>query len=101
LRAKAFVINGFADAAANVFNGFTNPYGMDALGWKYYIVWCCVLVTNFILVYFFYPETKGLSLEEVAIKFDKDEQHDSIQTDQTDSKEVETVDAPLEVEEGK
>lgn len=99
LRAKAFVINGFADAAANVFNGFTNPYGMDALGWKYYIVWCCVLVTNFILVYFFYPETKGLSLEEVAIKFDKDDQqHDSIQTD---SKEVETIDAPLEVEEGK
>ncbi|KAM3585755.1 hypothetical protein VKS41_002298 [Umbelopsis sp. WA50703] len=67
LRAKAFVINGFADAAANVFNGFANPVALTAIGWKYYIVWVCILVSNFFLVYFFYPETKGLSLEEVGL----------------------------------
>jgi MFS family permease len=70
LRAKAFVINGFSDAAANVFNGFANPIALAAIKWKYYIVWCCTLVSNFVLVYFFYPETKGLSLEEVSLKFD-------------------------------
>ncbi|KAH8549474.1 general substrate transporter [Umbelopsis sp. PMI_123] len=75
LRAKAFVVNGFADAAANVFNGFANPVALAAIKWKYYIVWCCLLITNMLLVYFFYPETKGLSLEEVSTKFDKDE-HD-------------------------
>ncbi|KAG2171878.1 hypothetical protein INT44_006107 [Umbelopsis vinacea] len=94
LRAKAFVINGFADAAANVFNGFTNPIGMVALGWKYYIVWCCVLLSNLLLVYFFFPETKGLSLEEVAIKFDKDQADDIIRSEPD---QAETVDAPLEV----
>lgn len=92
LRAKAFVINGFADAAANVFNGFANPVGLTAIGWKYYIVWCCVLLSNMVLVYFFYPETKGLSLEEVAIKFDKD-QAEAIQTEIT---EKEAIDTPLE-----
>ncbi|KAJ5798285.1 uncharacterized protein N7503_007581 [Penicillium pulvis] len=70
LRAKAFVLNGFADAAANIFSGYTNPVGLAAIGWKYYIVWCCVLVSNFTIVYFFYPETKNLSLEEVGQLFD-------------------------------
>ncbi|CEJ54954.1 hypothetical protein PMG11_01240 [Penicillium brasilianum] len=66
LRAKAFVLNGFGDAAANIFSGYTNPVGLKAIGWRYYIVWCCVLVSNFTLIYFFYPETKNLSLEEVG-----------------------------------
>ncbi|KOS18592.1 Lactose permease [Escovopsis weberi] len=70
LRAKAFVISSFGDAAANIFSGYTNPVGLAAIGWKYYIVWCCVLVSNFCVIYFFYPETKNLSLEEVAQLFD-------------------------------
>ncbi|KAJ5928336.1 hypothetical protein N7466_007292 [Penicillium verhagenii] len=70
LRAKAFVLNGFADAAANIFSGYTNPVGLAAIGWKYYIVWCCVLVSNFTIIFFFYPETKNLSLEEVGQLFD-------------------------------
>ena len=72
LRAKAFVISSFGDAAANIFSGYTNPVGLAAIGWKYYIVWCCVLVSNFIIIYFFYPETKNLSLEEVGQLFEGD-----------------------------
>ena len=70
LRAKAFVITGFGDACANLFSGYTNPIALDAIGWKYYIVWCCMLISNFVVIYFFYPETKNLSLEEVAQMFD-------------------------------
>jgi MFS family permease len=70
LRAKAFVISSFGDAAANIFSSYTNPIGLAAIGWKYYIVWCCVLVSNFVIIYFFYPETKNLSLEEVKQLFD-------------------------------
>ena len=70
LRAKAFVITGFGDALANLFSGYTNPIALAAIGWKYYIVWCCVLISNFLIIYFFYPETKSLSLEEVAQMFD-------------------------------
>jgi MFS family permease len=71
LRAKAFVITGFGDALANLFSGYTNPIAIGAIGWKYYIVWCCVLISNFTIVYFFYPETKNMSLEEVAQMFDE------------------------------
>jgi MFS family permease len=70
LRAKAFVITGFGDALANLFSGYTNPIALAAIGWKYYIVWCCVLISNFLIIYFFYPETMDLSLEEVAQMFD-------------------------------
>ncbi|OAA65882.1 General substrate transporter [Niveomyces insectorum RCEF 264] len=70
LRAKAFVLSSLCDAAANIFSGYTNPVGLGAIGWKYYIVWCCVLISNFVIVYFWYPETKNLSLEEVAQLFE-------------------------------
>ncbi|KAM3585756.1 hypothetical protein VKS41_002299 [Umbelopsis sp. WA50703] len=88
----AFVINGFADAAANVFNGFANPVALTAIGWKYYIVWVCILVSNFFLVYFFYPETKGLSLEEVSMKFDKDQD----QLNEHEPEKNEVFEAPLQ-----
>lgn len=70
LRAKTSVIKAFGDTGANLFSGFVNPIALKAIEWKYYIVWCCVLVSNFIVIYFTYPETKGLSLEEVTQLFD-------------------------------
>ncbi|KAM0543283.1 hypothetical protein ACHAPJ_012367 [Fusarium lateritium] len=52
------------------FNIFVNPIALEALGWKYYIVFVVILVAMNIVVYFFYPETKGYSLEQVAVIFD-------------------------------
>jgi MFS family permease len=69
LRAKAFVIFGFGDALSNLFSGYVNPIGLAAIGWKYWIVWVCILVSNFTIIYFFYPETKNLSLEETSRVF--------------------------------
>jgi sugar porter (SP) family MFS transporter len=73
LRAKAFVIKQFGDAGANLFSGYVNPIALAAIKWKYYIVWCCVLISNFLIIFFFYPETKKLSLEEVAQMLDGNE----------------------------
>ena len=56
LRDKAYVIKQAVDAMANIFSGFVNPIGLDAIGWRYYIVWCCLLVSHFTIVYFIYPE---------------------------------------------
>jgi hypothetical protein len=33
-------------------------------------VFCCVLTVEFIVVYFFFPETRGLSLEEISVMFE-------------------------------
>lgn len=40
---------------------------MDAIGWKYYIVYVVWLAIETSTIYFVYPETKMESLEEVAI----------------------------------
>jgi hypothetical protein len=56
--------------AAIFFNIFVNPIALEAIGWKYYIVFAVILVFITVTVYFFYPETKGHSLEEMAILFD-------------------------------
>lgn len=58
-----------------VFNSFVNPIAMDAIDWKYYIVYCCVLAVESVVVILFYPETSGRTLEEVAEVFG-----DSIET---------------------
>ena len=60
LRDKTFIIKQTCDAFANLFSGFVNPIGLDAIGWRYYIVWLCVLVSNFTIIFFFYPEVRVL-----------------------------------------
>jgi hypothetical protein len=49
---------------------FVNPIAMDSIGWKYYIVYIAILVVILVNVWFTYPETRGHSLEEVAVVFD-------------------------------
>jgi H+/Cl- antiporter ClcA len=55
----------------NVISLFVNPIAMKAIAWKYYIVFCFFLGIILTLIYFFFPETKGHSLEEIAQIFDK------------------------------
>jgi hypothetical protein len=43
----------------------TTPLGFTALGWKYYLIWGASAALIIPLVYFFYPETTGLSMEEI------------------------------------
>jgi hypothetical protein len=43
---------------------------MKALGWRYYIVFCCLLAILFGIVWFSLRETKGRTLEEIAEVFD-------------------------------
>lgn len=43
---------------------------MENIGWHYYIVFCCLLAVFLAVTYFFFPETKGRSLEEIAEIFD-------------------------------
>lgn len=71
-RTKGYNIFNFWIQVVVLFNGFVNPIAMKAITWKYYIVYCCVLAVELTVVYFFYPETSGYSLEEVAQVFGDD-----------------------------
>lgn len=42
IRAKGLVIMALAVNISLIFNQYVNPIALDSLGWKYYIVYCCV-----------------------------------------------------------
>jgi H+/Cl- antiporter ClcA len=52
------------------FNTFVNPIALGKIGWRYYFVFIAVLVAFWLTAYFFYPETRGHSLEQMAVIFD-------------------------------
>ncbi|KAF4421184.1 sugar transporter [Fusarium austroafricanum] len=66
LCAKWYTIEQIFTYGAGLFNGFVNPVAMEALEWKYYIVWVAMLT----LIYFLFLETAGRTLEEVSQIFD-------------------------------
>ncbi|KAK7420352.1 hypothetical protein QQX98_002775 [Neonectria punicea] len=47
-----------------------NPIAMLAIGWKYYIVFCCILAFLLVVIWFLFPETKGHTLEEIREVFE-------------------------------
>ncbi|SGZ54820.1 CIC11C00000004156 [Sungouiella intermedia] len=68
-RAKGLNFMLFVVMTVLIFNGYVNPIAMDAIEWKYYIVFCCVLAVELVIVFFTFPETSGYTLEEVAQVF--------------------------------
>ncbi|THX95436.1 MFS sugar transporter-like protein [Aureobasidium pullulans] len=49
---------------------FVNPIALEAASWRYYIMFLVILAVSCITAWFFFPETKGYSLEEIAEIFD-------------------------------
>ncbi|KAJ5743398.1 hypothetical protein N7533_010500 [Penicillium manginii] len=46
------------------------PTAFDTIGWKYYLVFIIVPFLGAILIWFTFPETKGLSLEDISCRFE-------------------------------
>ncbi|KAM0327002.1 hypothetical protein ACHAQA_006123 [Verticillium albo-atrum] len=70
IRAKGFSVLMFFNKGSSFLNAFVNPIGLQALGWKYYIVYVVWLGVELVCVYLFFPETSGRSLEAIAEVFD-------------------------------
>jgi len=49
---------------------YLNPVALANIGWKYYVIIDVIIVLEIVMVYFTYPETSKITLEEVSIIFD-------------------------------
>lgn len=49
---------------------YTIPLGIDAGSWKFYFFFEGWLLIQFVVVYFFFIETRGATLEEISKTFD-------------------------------
>lgn len=59
---------GLSTAVSWLFNYLVaevTPVAFNNIGWKYFIVYCCLNAAFVPTIYFFFPETAGRSLEEI------------------------------------
>jgi len=65
-RSRGIAFFQFFSRMAGFFTTFVNPIGLDNVSWRYLISYCCWLAFEVVFVYFFFPETSGRTLEELA-----------------------------------
>ncbi|KAH7135658.1 hexose transporter-like protein, partial [Dendryphion nanum] len=59
---------------AVMFGTFVNPIGLENADWKYLLVYVCWLCFEVVFIYFFFPETYGKTLEELAFLFESEKE---------------------------
>ncbi|KAL4874497.1 general substrate transporter [Aspergillus karnatakaensis] len=69
-RQKTLAVNYFLHGVLIMFNSFVNPIALDSIGWRYYIVYCILIGVAAVVVFLFFPETRGLPLEQIADVFE-------------------------------
>ena len=70
LRGRGLSITYISSFVGLILGNQVNPIAMKKIGWKYYIVFCCVLAVLFVIIWFLFPETKGHTLEEIREIFE-------------------------------
>ncbi|CEL59439.1 High-affinity glucose transporter OS=Kluyveromyces lactis (strain ATCC 8585 / CBS 2359 / DSM 70799 / NBRC 1267 / NRRL Y-1140 / WM37) GN=HGT1 PE=3 SV=1 [Rhizoctonia solani AG-1 IB] len=73
VRAMGTSVATMSNWAVNVMISQVSPIGLNRLGWKFYLVFICTNIANGkshgLIVIFFFPETKGKTLEEMDAVF--------------------------------
>jgi hypothetical protein len=77
-RSKGIAVEQLAVRFAVFFNTYVNPIALDAIGWRYYITYCVVILVEITTIYFFFPETRGHSLEELSFMFEGKEMQERV-----------------------
>ncbi|KAL1598196.1 hypothetical protein SLS59_007206 [Nothophoma quercina] len=80
IRAKGFSVLMFFGKASNFINILVNPIGLQALKWKFYFVYVAWLAIEVFVVWKFFVETKGPSLEAISALFDSSPRTQSYET---------------------
>ncbi|KAJ7662981.1 general substrate transporter [Mycena rosella] len=69
IRATGTAVCTCANWACNVLISQVSPIGMSRLQYRFYILFVVTNIANGVVVFFFFPETKGKSLEEMDVVF--------------------------------
>ncbi|KAH7885882.1 general substrate transporter [Phlebopus sp. FC_14] len=75
-RSKGVSISTATNWAFNFIVGETTPYLQEVITWRLYPMHAFYCACSFVLVYFLYPETKGVPLEEMDAVFGEEERLD-------------------------
>ncbi|KAH7309624.1 putative MFS hexose transporter [Stachybotrys elegans] len=70
MRAKTWAFVLLTIQVASIFGGYVNPIGLQNIGWRFYIYYCVWVTVIFLVVYFFFVETAGPTLEELEYLFE-------------------------------
>lgn len=70
IRAKGVAIQFAATSITSVAKNYINPIGLKRLQWRFYFVYIEILVSECLIIWFYFVETKGPTLEEIAVVFD-------------------------------
>lgn len=72
MRAGGVALVHFATQVAVFFNIFVNPIALAAIAWKYYIyiLFAVLFIIITATIYFFYPDIRSYTLEEIVRVFD-------------------------------
>ncbi|KAH7928917.1 general substrate transporter [Leucogyrophana mollusca] len=73
IRAKGFIVFNFVLSLSLIFNQYVNPIALNALQWKYYLVYLFWQCFELVFCYIFIVETKNRTLEETAALFEGEE----------------------------
>ena len=65
LRTKGVSVGAMTSFAFNTMIGQVTPIAVQAIGWKYYLVFIICNAINGVVFWAFLPETKGLNLEDM------------------------------------
>ncbi|KAF8891456.1 general substrate transporter [Gymnopilus junonius] len=77
-RVKGVSLSTATNWAFNWIVGQMTPYLQDMITWRLYFMHAFFCLCSFVLVYFLYPETKGVPLEEMDYIFGEAEQKDGL-----------------------
>jgi hypothetical protein len=65
-RSRGISVEQFFVRGAGFFTTYINPISLDGARWKYLIMYIVMIFMKILAIYFFYPETQGRTLEELA-----------------------------------
>lgn len=69
LRARGASVATMTNWACNVGIAQATPVAFEHIGWQYFLVFVACNLANGVGAYFLFPETKGRTLEEIAVLF--------------------------------